>query len=133
VRRILTWASWLIMVPVLAFAVTFALNNKSPIELILWPFGLAIELPSYLALFASMIFGVLLGGIFAWMGQGRVRSSLRGQAYEGEVARRELKTEREKAEALEQELKTLKASTTPTAQTNLTVVQETIPPQQNVG
>ena len=144
-RRIFSWASWLMLVPILAAAVTFALNNKHFLELNLWPFGLTVELPLYLAFFGAMIFGVLLGSIVTWLGQGRVRSNLRGQVYDGEVARRELRSEREKVEALEQELKTLKVSTTsaPTSapktevavvtQTDIEPEQETLPPQKQTG
>ena len=150
-RRIFSWVSWLLLVPILAAAVTFALNNKHFLELNLWPFGLTIELPLYLAFFGAMIFGVVLGSIVTWLGQGRVRSNLRVQAYDGEVARRELRTEREKFEALEQELKTLRVSATTVSQpasaptTDLAVVtktasettpkpaQQTLSPQKQAG
>lgn len=150
-RRIFSWVSWLLLVPILAAAVTFALNNKHFLELNLWPFGLTVELPLYLTIFGAMIFGVLLGSIVTWLGQGRVRSNLRVQAYDGEVARRELRSEREKVEALEQELKTLRVSTAtapqpaPASKTDLAVVtdtvsettsklaQETLPPQKQAG
>lgn len=126
-RRILSWASWLIIAPLFAVAITFALNNKLPVGLDLWPFGIILEMPIYLAMFGALLVGVILGGTVAWMGQGQVRSNLRGQAYDGEVARRELKTEREKCERLERELKTFKAPLSPT--TTLVPVQETLPPQ----
>ena len=142
-RRIISWVSWLMLVPILAAAVTFSLNNKHFLELNLWPFGLTVELPLYIAVFGALIFGVVLGSIVTWLGQGRVRSNLRGQVYEGEVARRELKSEREKLEALEQELKTLKVASTvapdPAPKTDLVMVpeqaasQETLPPQKQTG
>lgn len=100
-RRIL---SWLIMVPALAAVVIFALNNKQSVALDLWPFSLLIEMPVYLALLLALALGALVGGTAAWLGQGRVRSKLRDQAYEGEVARRELIQERERALTLEREL-----------------------------
>jgi len=86
------------MVPLLVAVVVFALNNKSLVALDLWPFGLVVELPIYLALFAVLGLGVLIGGFVAWLGQGRVRSNLRGQAYAAEVARREVQAERKKSE-----------------------------------
>lgn len=132
-RRIFSWASWLIVLPILAVAVTFALNNKLPLSLNLWPFGLVVEAPVYLGLFGAMIVGVVLGGCVTWMGQGRVRSSLRDQAYEGEVARRALKAELEKVSALEKDLKILKNPTVSAPGTELAMVQETLPPQQHTG
>lgn len=100
-RRIL---SWLIMAPALAAVVVFALNNKQAMAIDLWPFSLLIQMPVYLALLAALAVGALIGGFAAWLGQGRVRAKLREQAYEGEVARRELAQERDKAAELEREL-----------------------------
>lgn len=96
--------SWLIMAPAFVAVVVFALNNKSPVALDLWPFGLVIEMPIYLAFLAALVLGALLGGIATWLGQSRARGVLREQAYAGEVARRELNAEREKNATLEREL-----------------------------
>ena len=92
------------MIPALAVVVTFALNNKQAVALDLWPFSILVEMPVYLALLLALALGALVGGTAAWLGQGRVRSKLRDQAYEGEVARRELAQERERALGLEREL-----------------------------
>jgi len=100
--------SWLIMVPTAVAVVVFALNNKEPIALNLWPFAIVIEVQLYLLLTAVLGTGVVLGGVVSWAGGGRIRSQLRKRSYEGEVARRELKTEREKITALQAELKALK-------------------------
>jgi len=100
--------SWLIMVPTAVAVVVFALNNKQPIALNLWPFAIVIEVQLYLLLTAVLGAGVVLGGVVSWAGGGRMRSQLRKRSYEGEVARRELKTEREKTTALQAELKALK-------------------------
>jgi uncharacterized integral membrane protein len=116
------------MVPLFAVALTFALNNKLPVGLDLWPFGMIVEMPIYLAMFGATLVGIIIGGTVAWVGQGRVRGNLRDQAYQGEVARRELKTEREKLAELERELKALK---TPTSQTALAPIQETLPPKSS--
>ena len=105
-RRIL---SWLIMIPALVVVVVFALNNKQPMALDLWPLSLLIEMPVYLALLLALGAGALIGGTAAWLGQGRVRAKLRDQAYEGEVARRELAQEREKMTGLQAELDKLSA------------------------
>ena len=101
--------SWLIMVPAAVAVVIFALNNKEPVALDLWPFAMVVEAPLYLLLTIVLGAGVVLGGVVSWASAGRLRSELRKQSYSGEVARRELKTEREKAAHLEAELKALKA------------------------
>lgn len=135
-RRIITWASWLIMAPLFVAAVVFALNNKSGVTLNLWPFGLMVELPIYLAMFFVLGLGVLIGGVVAWLGQGRVRSNLRAQAYEGEVARRELKTEREKLDTATRELNAAKPTPTPPASSSPVPkagTVETLAPPQNLN
>lgn len=106
-RRIL---SWLIMAPALVAVVVFALNNKSPVALDLWPFSVLVEMPLYLALLLALALGALAGGFAAWLGQGRVRANLRDQAYEGEVARRELAAERDRCERLQRDLERLRAA-----------------------
>lgn len=104
-RRLITW---LIMVPAALAVVVFALNNKEPIQLNLWPFAMIIEMELYLVLTIVLGVGVVLGGVASWAGAGRLRSELRTKTYTGEVARRELKAEREKTAALESDLKHLK-------------------------
>jgi len=96
--------SWLIMAPAFVAVVVFALNNKVPVALDLWPFGLVVEMPIYLAFLAALVVGAVLGGIAAWLGQNRARGVLREQAYAGEVARRELNAEREKNANLQREM-----------------------------
>lgn len=128
VRRML---SWLIMTPALIAVVVFALNNKTPVILDLWPFGVTIEMPVYLAFLLALVAGALIGGFAAWLGQGRARSALREQAYQGEVARRELNAEREKTAILQRELdhQRVAGKQPDVALQNLPVaVQETLPP-----
>ncbi|MBL4614323.1 MAG: LapA family protein [Magnetovibrio sp.] len=105
--------SWLIMVPAAVAVVVFALNNKDPIALNLWPFAVVIEMELYLVLTVVLATGVVLGGVVSWAGGGRLRSQLRKQAYSGEVARRELKAECEKTTALAVELQALKMEPLP--------------------
>jgi len=101
--------SWLIMIPAAVAVVVFALNNKDPISLNLWPFALVVEQELYLVLTAVLGVGVLLGGVVSWSGGGHVRASLRKQAYEGEVARRQLQAEHEENLKLRAEVKALKS------------------------
>ncbi len=124
------------MVPAFVAVTIFALNNKSAVVLDLWPFGLTVEMPVYLAFLLALVVGVFIGGTAAWLGQGRVRSTLREQAYEGEVARRELHSEREKTAALQREIDHLRVTgkTPAAADPSVPAVspqasqQETLPP-----
>lgn len=122
--------SWLIMVPAFIAVTVFALNNKASLVLDLWPFGLMIEMPIYLAFLLALAMGALLGGVAAWLGQSRARSSLRGQAYEGEVARRELNSARETISTLQSQLDQQASTPSPAAPETK---QETLPPPKKVG
>lgn len=128
--------SWLIMVPAFIAVIIFALNNKTPVVLDLWPFGVTVEMPVYLAFLTALVAGALIGGTAAWWGQGRARGALREQAYQGEVARRELNAEREKLATLQRERDNQRsrdqtpgmALPTPGPATGPTPGQETLPP-----
>ena len=101
-RRLITW---LIMLPAAVAVVVFALHNKTPVVLDLWPFALTLEIELYLLLTAILGVGVLLGGIASWAGGGRLRSELRKRTYDGEVARRQLKAEQAKVTELQVKLR----------------------------
>ena len=101
--------SWLIMLPAAVAVVVFALHNKEPVALNLWPFAMVIEIEVYLLLTGVLAAGVVLGGVVSWAGAGRVRSELRKASYNGEVTRRQLESEYKKSAQLEAELKALKS------------------------
>ena len=48
--------------------VLFAIGNRQPIEISLWPTPFAIELPVYGVFLVALILGVVLGGIASWLG-----------------------------------------------------------------
>ena len=48
--------------------VVFAIGNRQPIEISLWPTPFVIDLPVYGVFLAAMILGVILGGIASWLG-----------------------------------------------------------------
>ena len=80
-RRIL---SLLVAFPLGAALVAIAVSNRHPVQLILDPFrpetpALAVQLPFYTYLLGALVFGVILGGTAAWMGQSRWRRTARTQ------------------------------------------------------
>lgn len=99
---------WILLIPAVAAFGAFALNNRAQIALDLWPFGILIELPVYLALAISVVIGAVLGGMASWMSSGRARRKFKSSSYEGEVARRELLAAKTNTERLERELATLR-------------------------
>lgn len=105
----------LIVVPAAILVIAFAVANRQSVQLILDPFSasnpsFAIEAPLFLLVLLSVIFGVMLGGIFTWAGQAKWRKSARREQRAAADWKRE-------AERLEQRLdvEARAASTLPAA------------------
>lgn len=67
----------LIAVPLLLFLVLFALSNRAPVRIGLWPTDWAIEVPLSLAVLIAMAGAFLLGGVFVWFSALAQRSRAR--------------------------------------------------------
>lgn len=85
VLRILFWL--FVVLPAGALCVTLALANRHSAVLVLDPFNradpsLAIELPFYVFLFATLFIGLILGAIASWFGQGQWRALARERTRE---------------------------------------------------
>jgi uncharacterized integral membrane protein len=102
-RRSRFWrvARWIIGLPVLAAAILFALENRGTLALNFWPSGYVLSLPVYLAVFAAVVVGFLLGGIVAWMTGGHRRAEQRQVEREYERLRRENEELHRRLEAAE--------------------------------
>jgi uncharacterized integral membrane protein len=79
VRKILTAA---VLVPVAALLLIFALANRAPVVLSLDPFSpgapaWSVQLPLFLIILVAIAFGVVIGGVTDWIGQGRHRREAR--------------------------------------------------------
>ncbi|WP_159710279.1 LapA family protein [Geminicoccus flavidas] len=48
--------------------VLFAIGNRQPVEISLWPTPFMVDLPLYGVFLVAMIIGVILGGIASWLG-----------------------------------------------------------------
>ncbi len=83
---------WIVMIPVAAVVVAFAVSNRQPIGLDLWPLPYQIEAPVYLVVLLAMLAGFLVGGFVAWT------SSLRRRRRA--VARVKARAEEEKTQAV---------------------------------
>jgi len=83
-QRILTV---LVTIPIGLLLVTIAVINRHPAQLVLDPFrpdnpAVSLSLPFYAFLFASLIAGVIAGGVAVWVRQGRWRNSARTRGRE---------------------------------------------------
>ena len=72
----------IIVVPLVAIIVTFAVANRQAVTVSFDPFSAtspayAATLPLFAIIFAVLILGVLIGGIAAWIGQRKWRRAAR--------------------------------------------------------
>ena len=79
VRKILTA---IVVLPVAALLVVFAVANREPVILSLDPFSpgapaWSIQLPLFVVILLSVGIGVIVGGIADWLSQGRYRREAR--------------------------------------------------------
>ena len=91
-RRLLTA---IVLIPIFAVLVAWAVANPQPITVSFDPFdaanpAYAVTKPLYLVGFAILIAGVVLGGIAAWLKQGKWRRAHARLAEEIAVVRAEL-------------------------------------------
>ncbi|HLH87760.1 MAG TPA: LapA family protein [Xanthobacteraceae bacterium] len=87
--------SFLILVPLALVLVALSIANKQPVTVSFDPFSagapaFTLEAPLYVIAFVLLIAGVILGGIAAWMGQGKWRRAARHAQAELRDARNEV-------------------------------------------
>lgn len=85
--RVLFWVLVLLVAVVLA---SFAVSNREPVALGLWPLPWLLQAPVYLAAFVVLLLGFVMGALAAWLA--------------GAPRRRELRRQRRRIAALEREL-----------------------------
>lgn len=101
--------SWTVGVPVAVIAVTFAVANRHPVRIELWPLPVQVEAPLYLAVLGTFLLGIVLGAVAAWLGGRHWRSAARGN--------------RRRAEALEREVAELRRAANQTSGREVVVTQ----------
>jgi uncharacterized integral membrane protein len=94
VKRIV---GWIVLVPLCAVLVVFALANRQLVNVYLNPFTAVsdevapgFEVPLFLVIFGVLLVGVLLGGIATWFSQAPHRRDERAFRRENERLHREL-------------------------------------------
>lgn len=72
---------WVLAAPFLLLLVLFALSNRAPVTLGLWPTGLGIEAPLALVILATAAIAFLAGALVMWIGGlGHRRRARRAEA-----------------------------------------------------
>ena len=90
--------SWILTIPVMIVAVVFAIANRAAATLNLWPLGITVEAPLFVLVLGSVLFGLIVGGMIAWMSAGRARRRARAAEFRANNAERECDFLRRKIE-----------------------------------
>jgi putative membrane protein len=108
--------TWILVLPLAAVAVTFAVMNRTHVALDLWPLPWRIEAPAFLILLGSLTVGLLIGLLLALFTGGARRRRTRQyvqanerQAIEIRELRRQLADAKRTASANEPGVTTLPA------------------------
>ncbi len=100
-KKLLSWIFW---VPVGVILIIIAISNRQIVTFSIDPLSgidpfFILSLPLYLLLFAAILFGILFGGIAAWLAQGKWRKSARHMTEEAAKWREEATQLRESSRA----------------------------------
>jgi len=81
---------WLAAVPVVVWAVIFALSNRAPVALDLWPLPVEPAVPLYGAVLGPLGLGILAGAALAWAAAVPARRRARDVKRRAESLERQL-------------------------------------------
>ena len=93
--------SWIILLPVAVVVVAFAITNRAPVTLGLWPLEQTYAVPAFVVVLIAVAAGFMLGGLVSWLSAGTTRSRARTLGERAERAEREIRRLRERIERLE--------------------------------
>jgi uncharacterized integral membrane protein len=68
---------WVLVALIAAASALFAASNRDPVTLALWPFGVAAEMPLYIAVLVTFVAGFSAGALVAWADGRRWRRDAR--------------------------------------------------------
>lgn len=77
--RLLTWIAGMTVALV---TVLFAVSNREPVSVTLWPFPFALDLGLYGIVLVSVLAGFVVGSLVTWMAAGKNRRRVRQQRSE---------------------------------------------------
>ncbi len=97
-RRLL---SWLVALPIGAVVVLFAVSNRAPVTLSLFPLPAEITTPLFLLPLITLLIGFLWGGVVVFFADLKLRRQSRAERKRAESYRQELMKEKERADAAE--------------------------------
>jgi putative membrane protein len=89
------YLSWIITIPIALVIVSFAVSNRDPVDLALWPLPFEITVPLYVAVLTALVLGFLAGGLVAWGAGHNYRAAARARGRKASQLERDLSYERE--------------------------------------
>ena len=81
---------WLVTAPVALVLVVFAISNRARVSVRLWPFPFEIETQLFLIILLSLLAGLLVGMLLAWVSGGAARRESRARAKRIAALEREI-------------------------------------------
>lgn len=78
--RPLRYLSWIVTIPLAFIAISFAVSNREPLVLKLWPLPGEVETYVFLPVLVALVAGFVAGGAIAWWSGGRYRRLARRQS-----------------------------------------------------
>jgi len=97
--------SWIILLPIAALIIVFAVVNRELTTLSLWPLPFEVDLPVFSVIFGGTLVGVLWGGVAAWSAAGTTRAKARERAREIQRLSDENRRLKGQVEAFEKEVR----------------------------
>ena len=82
--------TWIITLPLLILFVVFAVANRAPVEVNLWPLDMRVSLPLFLTVLVTLFVGFVVGGLVSWWSGHRSRERARRARYEIDSLNRDL-------------------------------------------
>jgi uncharacterized integral membrane protein len=95
----LKYLARLAFIPIAIVVVVFAVTNRGPVTLSLWPLPYDIVIPLFLAVLGALGAGVLIGGGVVWFGIVKWRFRARAGERRSRALERELAVARPREEA----------------------------------
>lgn len=84
------YIAWTITLPILVVAAVFAISNRQPLPVRLWPLPQEMLLPGYLVVLLPLAAGLLIGGAVVWLGSVKYRRLSRRRGTRLRALNREL-------------------------------------------
>ncbi len=93
------YIAWTLTLPILVVAALFAISNREPLPVRLWPLPQEMLLPGYLVVLLPLAAGLLIGGAVVWLGSVKYRRLARRRGGRLRTLNRELEEMRRQQQA----------------------------------